>query len=400
MKKKILLIISFFLIEGIIHNLGHPVTPALVRGMEIKDYMFGVFFAMMSLGMMIGAPIWGIIGDRGHKKISIIIGLTVYSVGQFFFAYSGNQIWMVIFRLVSGLGVSAPLTLLTSDVIESSEKQVRAKNLAYVGAATTLGTSIGYWLGGFISTNPYLKSILGTTDLRVVFLIQSLLNFVYVLYIIITFREGKKIIHITNHPSFITSLKNITKIDITQLLFFISLFFMTMANTNLNKYIDVHFNILGYTSQDLGTFVMVTGIVSLITTIFLVPLFAKARKQLMLISIIQITSAVIVFIVFRAEHFLLFVYTIYMIYIVFKTIYQPLEQNYIASGADESRFSSIMGLRQSFLSLGMFIGPLVGGFLYNEKPLWLFDFSSVSFIFGVMFLGLIIIIKKRNKITE
>lgn len=400
MKKKILLIISFFLIEGIIHNLGHPVTPALVRGMEIKDYMFGVFFAMMSLGMMIGAPIWGIIGDRGHKKISIIIGLTVYSVGQFFFAYSGNQIWMVIFRLVSGLGVSAPLTLLTSEVIESSEKQFRAKNLAYVGAATTLGTSIGYWLGGFISTNPYLKSILGTTDLRVVFLIQSLLNFVYVLYIIITFREGKKIIHITNHPSFITSLKNITKIDITQLLFFISLFFMTMANTNLNKYIDVHFNILGYTSQDLGTFVMVTGIVSLITTIFLVPLFAKARKQLMLISIIQITSAVIVFIVFRAEHFLLFVYTIYMIYIVFKTIYQPLEQNYIASGADESRFSSIMGLRQSFLSLGMFIGPLVGGFLYNEKPLWLFDFSSVSFIFGVMFLGLIIIIKKRNKITE
>ncbi len=400
MKKKILLIISFFLIEGIIHNLGHPVTPALVRGMEIKDYMFGVFFAMMSLGMMIGAPIWGIIGDRGHKKISIIIGLTVYSVGQFFFAYSGNQIWMVIFRLVSGLGVSAPLTLLTSEVIESSEKQFRAKNLAYVGAATTLGTSIGYWLGGFISTNPYLKSILGTTDLRVVFLIQSLLNFVYVLYIIITFREGKKIIHITNHPSFITSLKNITKIDITQLLFFISLFFMTMANTNLNKYIDVHFNILGYTSQDLGTFVMVTGIVSLITTIFLVPLFAKARKQLMLISIIQITSAVIVLIVFRAEHFLLFVYTIYMIYIVFKTIYQPLEQNYIASGADESRFSSIMGLRQSFLSLGMFIGPLVGGFLYNEKPLWLFDFSSVSFIFGVMFLGLIIIIKKRNKITE
>lgn len=400
MKKKILLIISFFLIEGIIHNLGHPVTPALVRGMEIKDYMFGVFFAMMSLGMMIGAPIWGIIGDRGHKKISIIIGLTVYSVGQFIFAYSGNQIWMVIFRLVSGLGVSAPLTLLTSEVIESSEKQFRAKNLAYVGAATTLGTSIGYWLGGFISTNPYLKSILGTTDLRVVFLIQSLLNFVYVLYIIITFREGKKIIHITNHPSFITSLKNITKIDITQLLFFISLFFMTMANTNLNKYIDVHFNILGYTSQDLGTFVMVTGIVSLITTIFLVPFFAKARKQLMLISIIQITSAVIVFIVFRAEHFLLFVYTIYMIYIVFKTIYQPLEQNYIASGADESRFSSIMGLRQSFLSLGMFIGPLVGGFLYNEKPLWLFDFSSVSFIFGVMFLGLIIIIKKRNKITE
>lgn len=399
MKKKILLIISFFLIEGIIHNLGHPVTPALVRGMEIKDYMFGVFFAMMSLGMMIGAPIWGVIGDRGNKKISIIIGLVVYSVGQFFFAYSGDQILMVVFRFISGLGVSAPLTLLTSEVIESTEKHLRAKNLAYVGAATTLGTSVGYWLGGFISTNPYLQTILGTTDLRIVFLIQSLLNLLYVIYIIVCFREEKKEIQISNHPSFITSLKNISKIDVTQLLFFISLFFITMGHTNLNKYIDVHFNALGYTSLDLGTFVLVTGIVSLLTTIFLVPVFAKARNQLLLISLIQISSGVIVFIVFRSQHFLLFIYTIYMIYIVFKTIYQPLEQNYIASGADENKFSSIMGLRQSFLSLGMFIGPLVGGLLYNEKPLWLFDFSSLSFLIGVVFLGLIIIIKKRNKLS-
>ena len=68
MRKSIYIIIFFFFIQGIIHNIGHPVTPAFVRGLEIPDYMFGVFFAAMSLGLMIGSPLWGILADRGRRK--------------------------------------------------------------------------------------------------------------------------------------------------------------------------------------------------------------------------------------------------------------------------------------------------------------------------------------------
>lgn len=397
MKRKLYLIIAFFFIEGLIHNLGHPVTPALVRGMEIKDYMFGVFFAMMSLGMMIGAPLWGIIGDRGHKKISIIIGLLAYSIGQFFFAYSGNQYLMIFFRLFSGLGVAAPLTLLTSETIEISVKSLRAKHLAFAGAATTVGTAVGYFLGGFISTHPMMKQALGTDDLRIVFLIQTVLNGFYVLFIYLTFNEKKNEESMQKTAtSIISQLKNITKIDFSQFLFFMSLFFITIGNTNLNKYIDVYFDGLGYTPQDLGTFVMVTGMISLLSSIFIVPIVAKAKKQLMFISIIQLMSAVIVFIVFRAEKFLLNIYTLYMIYIMIKTIYQPLEQNHIAQSANEGNYGSIMGLRQSFLSLGMFVGPLLGGLLYSMKPLWLFDLSSLTFIIGVVLLIVMMLIQKNR----
>lgn len=400
MRKKIILLISFFLIEGIIHNMGHPVTPAMVRGMDISDYMFGVFFALMSLGMMIGAPIWGIIGDRGKKKISIVIGLILYSIGQYFFAYSGNTVLMVVFRFFSGLGVAAPLTLITSEMIEISEKSLRTKNLAYLGAATTLGTAIGYWFGGFISTNVTISSILGTHDLRVVFLIQAFLNLLYVLFIVLSYKDENTVIATTHHPSIFTNLKSISKIDSSLLIFFLSLFFITIGNTNLNKYIDVHFDALGYDSLQLGTFVMVTGFVSLATSIFLVPLFAKAKKQLSLISLIQILSAIIIFIVFRANQFIVFVYSLYMIYILFKTIYQPLEQNYISMHASEGKFGSIMGIRHSFVSLGMFVGPLIGGLLYSLKPLWLFDFSALTFIIGVMLLLIVYVLEQKKIIPK
>ena len=68
MKKQVLIILLIFLLQNIINNLGHPVTPAFVRSLDISDYMFGVFFASMSFGLMIGGPIWGILGDYGNIK--------------------------------------------------------------------------------------------------------------------------------------------------------------------------------------------------------------------------------------------------------------------------------------------------------------------------------------------
>jgi DHA1 family multidrug resistance protein-like MFS transporter len=396
MKKSIIPLILYFLFQGLLHNLGHPVTPAFVRSLEIKDYMFGVFFASMSFGLMIGAPIWGTLGDRGRRKTYIFTGLALYSLGQIGFAYSGNEIIMIIFRFISGFGVVGSMTILTSILIEKSDIHDRAKHLAYSAAAVTLGVSLGYYAGGYLSTNAFFKDFLGTSDYRVVFLIQASLNLVYASIVIATLKIGQNEHMNVQRSSFIKSLKEVTNIKPSLLIFLVSLTLITIGATNLSKYIDVYFDELGYLPSDLGTFVMTTGIVSLFASIFIVPIFAKFKKQLYVITIIQLLSALIVFFVFRAEKFLLTIYTVYMIYVIFKAIYQPLEQNFIAKHASEGKYGRIMGLRQSFVSIGMIIGPLIGGFLYEIKPLVLFDFSGLSFIVGVLLLGVVYILQKSE----
>jgi len=396
MKKTIHLIIMFTFIQGIIHNLGHPVTPAFVRSLGIPDYMFGVFFAAMSFGLMLGGPMWGILSDQGKKKKYIIMGLLLYSLGQFGFAYFPNPVLMVIFRFISGFGVVSSLTLMTSQIIEISELKSRAKHLAYIGAAFTIGSSFGYFIGGFISTNNAMRQFFGTSDYRMVFLFQVILNILYVILISILYHESTHQTGQTNKPSMIEGLKNITKISPGLFIFFISLTFMTIGSINLSKYIDVYFDELGYNPQELGTFVMATGLVSLFASIFLVPMFAKLKKQLWVIAVIQTLSAGIVFYVFRSNQFLIIVYTVFMIYIIFRTIYLPLEQNYISSFAKTGKYGSIMGLRQSFVSIGMVIGPLIGGFLYEVRPLLLFDFSAFSLLFGVMLLLFVHLYRKSH----
>ncbi len=394
--RQVVLTITFFFVQGVIHNLGHPVTPAFVKSLFIPDYMFGVFFAVMSFGLMLGGPFWGILADRGKKKNYMFAGLLVYSFGQIGFAYSGHQTAMVFFRFMSGFGVAAAITLLTSHIIEISSPERRAKNLAYTSAAFIFGTAIGYGIGGFLGTNLWVIEVLRTGDYTMIFLIQAVLNALYagILYVLI--KEIKNASS-AKKASMMEGLKAITKIDMSLLLFLISLTLMTIGHINLNKYIDVYFNELGYSPQQLGNFVMVTGLASIFANVFILPLIAKNRRQLLIISLLHILSALIVLYVFRASAFLLAAYTIYLVYVMIKAMYQPLEQNFISTYVKDDRYASIMGLRQSFVAIGMVIGPLVGGFLYDRSPLLLFDFNAGMFILGVLLLPLVHILSKRKE---
>lgn len=396
MNKKSILIIVFLFIQSIIHNLGHPVTPSFVSGLGIPDYMFGLFFAAMSFGLMVGAPIWGILSDQGRRKLWITLGLSMYTIGQIGFGYIGNQNWMVVFRLFSGLGVVSAITIFTAIMVEQTQTKERAKMLAFMAASSTLGASLGYYLGGFIATNSTMIELLHTDNLSMMFLIQAILNMIYTLWIVLTLKDVKVRFSYQQKPSMIQGLKSITKIDKRLLIFLISVTLMNMAATNLSKYIDVYFIDLGYNEQDLGTYVMITGIVSLFASVFLVRLATRFKGQLFLIAVMNMISSIIVFIVFRSSYFIIMMYTVYLFYIIFKTLYIPLEQAYIAKEAKEGQYGSIMGLRQSFVSLGMVLGPVLGGFLYDESPLYLFDFSAILFLVGVSLLFIVMFIEKKR----
>ncbi|MDA3932649.1 MAG: MFS transporter [Tenericutes bacterium] len=401
MKKTFVILILIYFIQGMIHNLGHPVTPAFVTNSGIPDYMFGVFYSTMSAGLVIGAPIWGIIADRGNKKTAMIIGLILYSLGQIGFGYSENMYWMVFFRFMSGFGVSATVTLFISHTIEISKPENRAKHLAWMAASLALGRSVGYWIGGFISSNETIVSLLGTgeTSLERIFLIQAFMNLIHAASIYFFIKEVKKDVSFNKKPNVFQSFKNIKNINKSVLIFLISLIFMSIAFTNLSKYLDVFFNAQGYGTDDIGNYNLVIGIVGILTSIFIVPLVSKIKKNLRVLQVIQVTSIIAVLYVFRANNFILAVYSVLMIYIIGHAIFIPLEQNFIANQAKDGLYSTTMGIRQSFFSIGMVIGPLIGGFLFDKKPIYVFDFSALMMAIGfILLIAVNLRIKKEEMI--
>ncbi|MCK5732038.1 MAG: MFS transporter, partial [Tenericutes bacterium] len=334
------------------------------------------------------------------KKLYIVIGLILYSIGQFGFGYSNNQYVMIFFRFLSGLGVVASITLFTSHLIEITELKERARFLAYIGAAVTLGAAIGYFLGGFIAEDPVTRAFFNITNKKEVFLIQAVLNLVYVGFVLLLFQDKKCALPTKKKKGIFDSFKSIGKIDFRLFIFLIALAFITMGAINLNKFIDVYFNDKGFDALQLGTFKMVTGFVSLAASVILVPLFARFKKQIGFMIVLQVLSAAIVFYTFRANDFIKIVYSVYMLYILFKAVFTPLEQNYISSHAEEGEYGKIIGVRQSFISIGMVIGPLVGGFLYEKSSLLLFDATAVTFLIGGVLLVIVSILNRKNSISS
>lgn len=389
MKRKIIVLIILFFLQGIITNIGHPVTSFYITDLGIPDYMFGFFLAVMSLGTMLGAPFWGNLGDRNNKRNLIILGILIYSLGQFLFGLRINVGFLLTFRFISGIGIAASTTLLTSEMIISSPPNKRARGIAYAAAALTLGGSSGYFLGGFINNNQAIINILKTDNFSNVFFVQAILGLLFAILLYFIFKPIEIVIDESKkRAQFWEGFSDIKYLSKDLIIFLLALALISTAASNVDKFLDPFFKISGLNSGDVGNFKLVVGFVSVFASIALVPIFSKFKNKLGLMAIFQILSAIIVFITFRMSNFLLAAYTILMVYIMIKAIFQPIEQEYISTYAKNDEVGKIVGVRQSFLSVGTIVGQSFGALLFGKSPLLLFNSSVIIFILSV---GLIFI---------
>lgn len=396
--KVVYFVILVYFLQGIIHNLGHPVTPALVNNMGIEKQYFGYYFAAMSFGLLVGAPLWGYLGDKGNKRVYIVVGLLVYSLGQYLFAFASDKNMMIVWRFMSGLGVSASIPLLMSHLIAHSSFDRRRIYLGWYQGVFVLGSSIGYRIGGELTELSFFTDLLHTSDYKNIFLIQAILNVVHAAYIFFLIGKPIQNYQVNTEPkqSIVRRLKSIKKMPSNLLVFFLSLTLVSLGTITISKFIEVYMSDFGFSPRDIGYFVGITGIVSLFTTIFIVPIVSKLNRDFPFMLLIQLLSAVIIFIVFREENIMIALYTLFMLYVILKTLYTPLEQSYIASHASEENLGTVMGIRQSFVSIGLVLGPLLGGFLYDYKPLYAFDFSAIMLLLSFV---LILVVGRNLKIN-
>lgn len=402
--KVVIFMFLVYFMQGILHNLGHPVTPQFVKDLGIGHEYFGYFFAAMSFGLLVGSPIWGYLGDRGNSKIYVFAGLLIYSLGQYLFGFSTNKNLMIIYRFMSGFGVSASITLIMSHLIKHSPMERRKIYLGWYQALFVLGASLGYYIGGKMAGTAFFVDLLHTNEFKNIFLVQAVLNIVHAIYIVLLMSIDSKKIYVENNngtkPSFIKGIKAVSKLNTNLLIFLISLTFISLGAITVSKFIEVYMSDIGLIPEDIGRFVGLTGIVSLLATMIIVPVVARVNKDFPIMLMIQILSAVIIFIVFRQESIMIALYSGFLFYIVLKAVFSPLEQHYIASHSSSENLGTIMGVRQSFYSIGLVLGPLLGGWLYDVKPLYAFDFSAFMFVLGFVLILIVGRNIKRNNHTE
>jgi DHA1 family multidrug resistance protein-like MFS transporter len=368
-KKGVYLLYIFYFVQGLLHNLGHPLTPTYVNMLGLNPRMFGFFFSFMALGLAVGSPIWGVLGDRYQKKPLIVVGLLIYSLGQVGFATFENPYVMTFFRFVSGFGVSAAATLILAIAIGITSGPERVKVLSITAAMMALGATFGYQIGGQ----------LGRFFIGEIFYIQAVLNTLYALVVYFVLKVPKTLKN-GQAMSFQRQVRTAFKLPKPLLMFLVGLSLATIAATNISKYLDVYVIDAGYTTSQLGNFVFVTGIVGLLTNLFVVPYLTRFNQNIRIMRYLQLLSAIIIVVTFQFTALRVALYTIFMLYVVMKSTFEPLEKHHISLNADDTTYASLMGVRQMFFSIGMVLGPLLSGFIYEVNPVFVFYFSALMFV--------------------
>ena len=392
MKKYITLLIAGLLV-GITTNIGHPITPYYINQLGLDKIVFGYFFAAMSLGMLIFAPIWGALGDAKGRKLILIICLLFYGVGQILFGVLNNQYLIIAARLFSGIFSGGILVSFLSYMTRSKDlsKYNGPRLYATFISLHLVGTSLGSFIGGALGE-------LFNPNYHYVFFIQALSMLIFAIYVLMLmdFKDEEK-----QNIRSINPLKSLSDIKLLPISLVIFLFVIAVINisfTDVSKYLDVYFSDSGYGSLKLGTVNLIVGCLTLIVNLLFTPLIIKRFKPLLTLSLLSIIGSVTLLLTFALPNLLLNIYTFYMLFIITKAIIEPVIVEYLNEHKN-IQSGILMGLRQSFISLGSIIGVLIGGVIYaNYSVLLFYICSSMLAVAAIITIFIYIIKRKDSKI--
>ncbi len=391
MKKYIYLLIAGLLV-GITTNIGHPITPYYINQIGLEKLVFGYFFAAMSLGMLISAPIWGALGDARGRKVVLIICLLFYGMGQILFGIFSNKYLIIAARFFSGIFSGGILVSLLSYMTRSKDLSIYNGPRLYATFISfhLVGTSLGSFIGGAFGEifNP---------NYNYVFFIQAFSMVIFSLFVLIFMKfndEEKQSIRSMNP---LKSLKDIKILPLSLVIFFIVITIINISFTDVSKYLDVYFSDSGYGSLKLGTVNLFVGIITLFVNLLITPLINRKFKPLLALSILSFIGCVMLLCTFTFPNLLLNIYTFYMIFVITKAIIEPVIVEYL-NQYKNIKSGILMGLRQSFISLGGIIGVLIGGVIYACNNILLFYICSLM-LFLAAIITILIYIKKDSNIN-
>jgi AAHS family 4-hydroxybenzoate transporter-like MFS transporter len=116
------------------------VAPALGQALAISKPMLGPIFSAGQLGLMLGALVLGIAGDRwGRKRVFILCGL-VFGLASLATAIATSYLWLVNWRFIAGLGMGGAGPTAITIASDYCPRRVRA--------ALTMVMYTGFSFGG------------------------------------------------------------------------------------------------------------------------------------------------------------------------------------------------------------------------------------------------------------
>lgn len=361
------ILILFFTLIVIMMGFGMiiPIMPFYVKQLGASGSALGFLMATYGVMQFIFAPFWGQLSDRYGRKKILMLGVLGNAATQVLFGLS-THLWMLFAaRILSGMLSSATLPTAMAFISDSTSREQRGGGMGIIGAAFGIGMVIGPGLGGWLATE----------SLSLPFFIAAGLSMVAFALIALILPESlpqEKRIALPNKfrgPQLSKMWKYLFG-PLGFLLFMACL--LTFGLTNFEAIFGLYSaDRYGYSPRLVGILFMVIGVVSAVVQGLLTGPLTRRWGEANVIRGSLIASAA-GFLILTQVNTLPAVIAAVCFFILSNALLNPANSSLISKRTEASQ-GLVMGLNNSYQSLGRIIGPAWAGLVYDINinfPYW------------------------------
>ena len=355
--KRSLAILSFILlVVSLGYGVFSPILPFYIESMGASGITLGLLNASYAVMRLVFGPIWGSLSDRVGRKRILMIGILGFGITMIWFGIA-EKLWMLFAaRILGGILSSATAPTTMAYIVDIAPDGEISKGMGRLTAAGGVGGVLGPLLGGVaasvsISTPFFVAAALAGAALILaqIFLPESLhLDRE-------KFENHKKMINLQEWAELIRS-----PIGKYFLLTFLSSCGLNIFSNTFGLYALERF---GYGPEEVGIVYMLLALASMLTVGLLIsPIkLLLGERKIVIFGFLGAAASLGLMVTGKKLLTILFFTTMLAVFISLQSTtlisltskYTPGEQGIT------------MGFNNSFVSLGRFAGPLLGGALLD-----------------------------------
>jgi MFS transporter, DHA1 family, tetracycline resistance protein len=329
-------------------------------GFMQRAVVLGFLLASFAIAQFFGGPLLGALSDRHGRKKYLIISLAGTLIGYVLFALGiiyHSLLLLFIGRIIDGF-TGGNITIAMSALADVSDEKQKVKRFGLIGMAFGVGVIIGPLIGGLLADS----SVVSWFNHATPFWFAAILCLTNIIFLTYNFKETLA------HPrrtevSLTKGVHNIIRaLHTGQLRFlFITLFLFSLGFSFFTQFFQV-FLITKFSFQehDIGLFFAFMGLCIAITQGLIVrPLSKKYHpEQIMSYSLLLMSVVMIVYLIPTNPAWL---YAIVPFMSFANGLTMPNSSALTSNLSPKDMQGEILGINQSFTSLGMAIPPIIAG---------------------------------------
>ena len=396
-KSPLLIIFLTIAIDLIGFGIIIPLNPYLAKYFNATGTQVGLLMFTYAIFQLCFAPFWGYLSDLFSRRSILLISLLGSAVAHFYMAFA-SELWMLFLARGMGGFFGASISVATAYIADITHSTSRAKNMGIIGAAFGLGFVLGPAISGGLS---YLSTRWGLDGpFRIAFpaLGASLICFANFIFAYYKLPEPKKVEAYHSNPkelltkikiwkSFVSYIRHplLGKLLMAEML-------LTIGMGQMEATFALFLKEVFSWSVTMTSFAFVyIGFMMVFTQGYLIrklmPIYGE--KTLLFIGIVISLLAMLT----MASSFFVSQYAIWILALAVTTLalgngfYTPALLGIVSLTTRQSEQGRVMGIYQSYMSIGRMIGAVLGGFLFDYLAALPYFSSSL-----VMLIALLLII--------